>query len=1217
MSTAKKLVPFALLIFLLVAIDLSWAAPPPAGKLILVQGEVSVRRAGATQWEAARLNQELYAGDAVRTGPASRAAIICVDESQIKLNEKTLLILKSVTPSPRLLPGQITPAAPMMAPSSIYEVPEGEIWLRNKREKFQFELQTPAAQATIRGTEFNIQVGPEGATRIILLEGNLCISNVYGEICLRPGEQGFVIPGRAPTKQILVQPDDAVQWSLYYPGIFSFRDLPLTPPPGLTRAPAGPPALAALIQQAAAAYDQGRLEEARGLAETVLRQDPLNVRALTLMGWISLERNAPEEALDYFSRVRAVDGMAIIGQALSRYRMGDQVGAYESMQQAHGLPPSPVLVGMTGYFALLAGRVEQAKAALEDIVRKAPDAPLPRALLTQIYLVQKRKEAAQSEAAVLARFTNSPLAMLTVALVKMSAFDLPGATHYLEKAISLDPRFVDAYVYLAKIWLGSEYLARARQTIAKALGLAPRDGTVLSLAGFVRLAYRDYEGALQFWEQAAKANPRLGEPHLGLAIYYFRHRRFDQGLAQMLEATLLEPRVSLYQSELGKALYQTRAFDRALEVFDYAKTLDPRDPTPHLYKGIALSDLNRPGEAIQEINQSIALNDNTAIFRTRLALDRDLAVRNYDLARAYDQLGLREWGFSKAVTAVKNDPYNSSAHLFLEKSYSNSPQGVFAAVTEDLFFRLLSPANQNTFSSVRNDNYTPMFEMPYGRVLAQGGIGTWQDKNSIQDHSLVAYGGQPGMGFWLEGDYLDDRGMRNINNDVRSFSPLAWLKWDPTVSSSLMGTFQYRDNEFGDIFFPNDSAYKPQPFLRYASRFWFYDLGYVHRFNPKATLLTYFTYQKWQTRSLFPLHGLDFDPFTLDYISSTRDDYTLGNFQAQQNLVLGDHNLIAGVDYFTGRRHYKNLLTYTYSLGGVPFPSDFSGQGFRPPEWTYGFYLLDYWRLHPKVLLELGVIKDFAKNSKSGFSEPIYTSLWSPLAGLNLYLTPQHTLRLAVQRHLVTHTEWGAASLLPTETAGFPWLLTTFNGTELRSAGASWEAEWDKKTFSVLRLEALRLATPAYDPAGAREWLGYKRYEASFVLNRILLTSLGLSAGVLGRRVVPDPNPEFTTPSMGPPFQDFSEFRTFLGLAFLHHTGWQAGVKTTLVYQGLKDRADDLFGLVDLRFGKELDNKRGLATLEITNLFNRRFFVAQEPFRYADVDFFPARRIMFKLALYF
>ena len=69
--------------------------------------------------------------------------------------------------------------------------------------------------------------------------------------------------------------------------------------------------------------------------------------------------------------------------------------------------------------------------------------------------------------------------------------------------------------------------------------------------------------------------------------------------------------------------------------------------------------------------------------------------------------------------------------------------------------------------------------------------------------------------------------------------------------------------------------------------------------------------------------------------------------------------------------------------------------------------------------------------------------------------------------------------------------------------------------------------------------------------------------------------------------------------------------------QNLKDRGDNLFGLVDARLGKELANKRGLATLKITNLFNRRFFQALDPGRALDPEFFPARRILFKLARYY
>ena len=196
----------------------------------------------------------------------------------------------------------------------------------------------------------------------------------------------------------------------------------------------------------------------------------------------------------------------------------------------------------------------------------------------------------------------------------------------------------------------------------------------------------------------------------------------------MLTATLLDPRVSQYQSELGKALYQVRAFDRALEVYDYATQLDPRDPTPHFYKGIALSDLNRPGEAIQEINRSIELNDNVAIFRSHLMLDRERAVRNYNLARSYNQLGLGEWAYSKAVTAVNRDPTNSSANLFLSKSFTKSE--ALAAEQELLLFRVLSPANQNTFMNLVDNDYTPMFEMPYNRATLQGGIGNWErEKN--------------------------------------------------------------------------------------------------------------------------------------------------------------------------------------------------------------------------------------------------------------------------------------------------------------------------------------------------------------------------------------------------------------------------------------------------------------------------------------------------------
>ncbi len=162
----KKLLP-AILLGLGVALTSLAGAAELAGRLVFQEGQVAMRPAGTEQWQKARLNQELFGGDTVRTGAHSRAAVLCMDESQIRLNQHTVLTLKSVAPSPRLRLGEIAPAAQAKeAAVSNYQVIQGEIWLRNKKEKFLFELETPTVTATIRGTELNVRVQPDGATSV-------------------------------------------------------------------------------------------------------------------------------------------------------------------------------------------------------------------------------------------------------------------------------------------------------------------------------------------------------------------------------------------------------------------------------------------------------------------------------------------------------------------------------------------------------------------------------------------------------------------------------------------------------------------------------------------------------------------------------------------------------------------------------------------------------------------------------------------------------------------------------------------------------------------------------------------------------------------------------------------------------------------------------------------------------------------------------------------
>lgn len=1246
---------------MLLGLVLTWTtlvgAAELAGRLIFIQGQVAVRQAGTDVWQKARLNQDLAGGDMVRTGPNSRAAILSMDESQIKLNENTVMVLRRVAPSPRLRLGELAPAAQAGEPASLYGVTQGEIWLRNKKEQFFFELETPTVTATIRGTELTVRVLPDGATRVALLEGDVKLANRYGEVILAAGEEGLALPGRAPFKQVLVQPADAVQWSLAYPGIISFRDLPLTPATNAPRVPAGPPAAAALVRQAETDYDQGRLDEAREAAERVLQLDRGNPRALTVLGWISLQRHNPEEAATFFRQVKTPDEVAVAGLALALYRRQEPMQAYDLMIQARrGLKPTPFFTTMTGYFALMAGQVDQAQKLLESAGAQDPQFALPQALLAQIALVQNRKAAAQSAAdRAVALNPKSPAALVTLALVNLAHFNLETARQNLEKALAADPSGVDAYIYLARIWLGSDYLHRARRTIETALQLAPREAEVLSMAGFIRIGFRDYKGAKVFFDRAVKANPNFGDPRIGLGHYYFRFRDFNRGLAEILTGTLLEPRVSLFQSFLGKAFYQMRVFDKALETYDYAKTLDPKDPTPHLYKGIALSDLNRPGEAIEELNKSIDLNDNQAVFRSRLMLDRDLAVRNYNLAYSYNNLGLGPWGYSKALTAVKNDPTNSSAQLFLANAFAGTRQRVGASTSAFLLYKLLSPANQNTFSI--GTDYTPMFEMPYGRALASATLGIWDSKDqNIQSYSLEGYGGMPGMAGDLYGSWIRDKGFRSHNSDSRSQFLSGLFKWDTTPKTSLFFQSLYYDREMGDNLYIGDYFYRNKPYFRQFSSQLTLEGGMVHRFSPAAILLAYMNYTKLTNRfndfasgsgtfpGLLP-YSLDFLPgfqfydkgiYSYDTRSyyQDRNHLDLYNPQIQQMLILGKHTFLVGADYFRGKGEYSysdqlQILyrNFTYAnetlifapwgelLYDGPFWDPYveplstrslirSFNSFYIPKWSYSFYLLDYWKVTPKLLVEWGGMYKAAQNTNVRVERNIKQDLWSPRLGINYYITPKQVIRVGAYTAISSFSY--QSSLVPSEVGGVPYDINAFEGSEIREAGASWEAQWTPRTFTVLRAGAIRVSSPQIlSDLGPIEYFTWKEYYANIGLNQILTPYLGLYLGGGWKRFDSRYNSD----------NDFSEIGGLARLTFWHRSGFRAYVAGNLIYQDPKNRAYDLFVLADAGAGYEFPGKRGLVFLNVSNIFNRHYSYMVEPIK---LDMFNAsRQITLKMALYF
>ncbi|MDY0107249.1 MAG: FecR family protein, partial [Giesbergeria sp.] len=188
------------------ALALSWplhtqAALPPgaAAEIVSLHGQGDQRTSTAADWRPAQAAQALAAGDYVRTREAARMALLFADQTQLRLHQNTVLQVKAVA-----APGQNTTTLRLDA---------GRAWTQTRRPPGSpLQLETPAATAAIRGTDWDISVEPDGRTLLTVLSGTVELANAQGQVSVGPNEAAYAEAGKAPVKMLLAQPRDRVQW---------------------------------------------------------------------------------------------------------------------------------------------------------------------------------------------------------------------------------------------------------------------------------------------------------------------------------------------------------------------------------------------------------------------------------------------------------------------------------------------------------------------------------------------------------------------------------------------------------------------------------------------------------------------------------------------------------------------------------------------------------------------------------------------------------------------------------------------------------------------------------------------------------------------------------------------------------------------------------------------------------------------------------------------
>lgn len=983
------------------------------------------------------------------------------------------------------------------------------------------------------------------------------------------------------------------------------------------RAEAGQSLLTVLEGQVAASNPHGEIMVAQG-GSAVARPGEAP-RPYVLVR----PRDAVQWALHYPPILTLAEPTASEPAALAEARRlagaGNVAAALDALDRAPQAERDARVQLQRAALLLSVGRVEEARVAIDRASTLDPQAGTAHALRSVIDVAQNRKaEALENARKAVELSPDAGAPRIALSYAQQANFQLEAARDTLLEATARRPDDALAWARLAELWLMLGYRDRAREAAARAASLAPDDARVATVRGFADLAEFRTEDARAAFARAIAMAPADPLPRLGHGLARIRKGALEEGRRDLEAAVGLDPANALLRAYLGKAYFEEKRGPLAAEQYALAKDLDPLDPTAYLYDAIRKQTENRPVEALGDLQRSIALNDNRAVYRGRLQLDEDRAARGTSLARIYDDLGFLDLGRLEATRSLAFDPANASAHRFLSDIYGGVRRREIARVSELLQAQLLQNININPIQpslSETNlniitqggpanpgfDEFTPLFERDRFQLNASGVIG---NQNTFGGEAVASalydrYSVSAGL-FHYESDGF--RANNDIDHDILNFFFQAAIT--PELNAQVELT--KRSSDTGDL----DLLFDPDDFSRNEKRDLDQDIARVGlRWapNPTSTFLLSGIYSDREEE-------LDdrFDTPDGPFVATGSNDDEGFQLEGQHIYRQDRFSLITGL----ALSNVDTDVAVLGTLGGVPI---IDTAGSEKIEHRHG-YIYGNVSFPESVTWTLGLSYDDFEQ------DPIKLDKLNPKLGVQWNVTDSVRLRAAafqtVKPALVNNR-----TIEPTQVAGFNQLFDDANGdVSFRyGVGLDWrlrdnlfvgaEATWRDLDAHFIDTTTDQAVTADHEEQTHRLYLNWAATDRIAVSTELVYDRFEARRSTLTvEDLIPERVDTFSVP---------------LRVRWFDPSGVFAGAGATLVHQNVRrsrDNAlgladgDDSFVVLDAAIGYRLPNRAGVVSLEVNNLLDNGFRYQDDSFReFRDTPtigpFIPERQILLRLTL--
>ncbi|ABA57571.1 TPR repeat protein [Nitrosococcus oceani ATCC 19707] len=909
--------------------------------------------------------------------------------------------------------------------------------------------------------------------------------------------------------------------------------------------------------------------------------------------------------------------------ALRAYRDGDLLTALGRLEQV------PIGAREASYFTLQAalllvvGRIDEARPNIQRALQLDPDHGTAYALQAIIALAQNRKEDALRLARQGAKLDpQSSIPQIALSYVYQGRFNIEQALQHAQQATELFPGEALAWARVAELQLSLGDLDGAAKAAQQAVALDPDLARTQTVRGFAELTAIDIEEAKASFQRAIELDPADPLSRLGLGLAKIRQGDLKAGTEEIEIAASLDPNNSLIRSYLGKAYYDQKRGEAAATELAIAKELDPNDPTPWFYDAIRKQTTNRPVEALHDMQKAIELNDNRAVYRSRLLMDQDLAARSASLGRIYNDLGFQQRGLLEGWKSVNTDPSNYSAHRLLADNYAALPRHEIARVSELLQSQLLQPLNLTPVqpslaesnllllegagpSGLAFNEFNPLFTRNRLALQASGVFGS----NDTLGDEVTQSGLWKNFSYSVGQFHSETDGFRE-NSDFARNTYNVFTQGALSPNTNLQAEFRHDERIQGDLalrFDPNFSKV-----LRETSRVNTYRLGARHAFSPNSQIIASLSYQnvnvkqKTQTQRTISI-PTPLGPLETEILIPTEATINRNGFIGElQHFYTNEKATV-----ISGFGHINNdvIQNVTFPENKPPLTEVITHPDIR----KVNIYNYSQIRAFDKLTAILGLSIDSLE-----IRGQLDKTQVNPKFGLIWMLHSSTTLRLAGFRSMST-TRTANQTIEQTQVAGFNQFFDDVNGTDAWRYGAAVDHVFSKYFYGGVEYSERKLDVPVLISQGSKaQFVNWKEKTSRTYFYLTPNSNFAASIEYFFERFDRRSNPLRTG------IVDVATHRVPVGLSFFHPLGFSANLKATYVNQSgffQRRNSDDIFNdqsgfiVVDMSLNYRLPKRFGIIRVGSKNLFNERF-------KYQDMDpnmplFFPERFLYTQLTLAF